>query len=116
MVRITKLEVGFSESFSDAACLADNLPQLDGHDDTASLNTPTYKCDTCHKTFTTQDQVDAHEDQFMYPCEDCNICFDDELEHDLHEHSLHTEEYFKYNSLTPRKKREAYERLRKLYP
>ena len=110
-----KLEDCSFESLSDPSVSTDIVPQLDGHDD-LKLNTPSYKCETCDKPFSTQEQVNAHEDQYMCPCEDCKLCFDDEFEHDVHEHALHTEEYFKYNSLTPRRKREAYKRLSKLYP
>ena len=89
------------------------VPQVDGMVEEV---TDPFKCENCNAIFLTQSDVTTHEEEMPWICEKCRICFPSEFEHDVHEHSLHTEEYFEVNSLTPRRKQEAYERLRKLYP
>ena len=89
----------------------DTIPQLDGnsaiHEQATSL-----ACANCSTSFRTQHELDQHSSVMEFGCEDCGLCLKTELDTDLHEYEIHREDYFKYNSLTPRSKHEAIKRLR----
>ena len=87
------------------------IPQCDGQADSTL-----YQCESCHESFQSKHDADVHDEQMMYTCEECSICYPSEFDYDVHKHSMHREEYFEFNLLTPRRKRQAYESLRKLYP
>ena len=74
-----------------------------------------YKCETCHTSFASQEEVAIHEEEFNYFCEQCGLCFPSELSHDLHEHEQHPKEYFEVNKLTPRSKQRAIQYLNQFY-
>ena len=70
-----------------------------------------FKCEDCSNSFPNQQQLNDHVEKVMYVCEECAICYFSEYEYDIHKHDQHRAEYFEYNKLTPRRKRQAIQRL-----
>ena len=82
------------------------IPQLDG-DGSRDILQPSVKCDSCCEVFESQDLLNEHIEKYEYTCEDCRLCFSSEYEHDVHEHTEHPSDYFKYNKVSPRTKQNA---------
>ena len=92
------------------------IPQLDGgqYQDSSysrvSLQHP-IQCESCREVFHSQDDLTNHIKKYDYMCEDCELCFSSEYEHDVHEHAVHPINYYKYNPVSPRTKQKAIQRL-----
>ena len=66
-----------------------------------------FKCEDCSNSFLPESATNDHVEKVMYVCEECAS----EYEYDIHKHDQHRAEYFEYNKLTPRRKRQAIQRL-----
>ena len=112
--RIDKIDVQL-QSLHSTPSIEDKIPQLDGilqdvnYDD--DLDKTILRCEYCQVEFSSRDQLEAHAGQMIAACEECGLCFESEFISDVQEHDIHTEEYFQVNSLTPTRKRRAYERF-----
>ena len=88
------------------------IPQLDGglHQDSGCVSVSLQhqiQCESCHEIFDSQDDLTNHIEKYEYTCEDCELCFLSEYEHDIHEHAVHPLNYYKYNAVSPRTKQKA---------
>ena len=85
----------------------ERIPQLDGGGSSRNVVQQRVKCDACRELFESQELLNEHMEIFEYGCEDCELCFSSEFEHDVHEHAVHPTEYFTYNKVSPRTKQKA---------
>ena len=82
------------------------IPQLDGilnslppathtFSQAAQQSAETYlQCETCHKTFDTEDQFNDHDNAHNYCCDECYLCFTTQLIADLHELEYHPNTHY----------------------
>ena len=92
-----------------------SIPQIDGCG-SEGLVTDSMKCENCHVLFGTSQLLDNHIEECEYVCDECCLCFKTEYNFDLHEHSEHREEYFKYNKVTPTTKMQRIKLLARNFP
>ena len=85
-----------------------DIPQLDGP--CMELDESSFKCDNCLKSFRDQNELNEHLDEVL-GCDRCDGCFETDFDWDVHDHSFHPQDYWSYNTLTPKTKHQAIRRL-----
>ena len=71
------------------------IPQYDGQSsliiegETSENPSEFFKCEFCGETFSAQKLLKEHNNSHEFCCEDCQICYETQLESDLHELEVH---------------------------
>ena len=70
-----------------------SIPQIDGGLNVSQLNLSTQQeeCDNCHRKFGNKPDLDKHNEEYQFGCEDCEICFTTKQNFDFHELEKHPE-------------------------
>ena len=76
----------------------DIIPQFDGcithiADYSASHS---FQCETCGHEFDTEELFDEHETVMQYCCDECQLCFETQIESDLHDLDIHPNDHFSH--------------------